>query len=708
MPDVPSTPTRVAFSARDFDTAFDDLSKRLQDQYGDTYNDFGSSSFGMMLVDLFAWSADQLHWYLDRRATESYLETALHRSSVSRLTRQIGYAMRPASSATRDLSVAPRFAQDFGWSVPVGFQFRGPNGLVFECTQEVSWSAGDDSTKTVTVREGSQKRVTTASNGAANQEIRLAAANGSDKFLVQGTVRVFVDGAEWTELEFLEFEQTDTFEVHYLDEPPLVRFGNGVAGNIPPLGAEIRVLFVVGSGSKGNVASGTIDDVVRPLVERFTTIVLTVNNEGPSSGGDGPETIESAKVNAPKFFASRGVAVTESDYQALASAFMDPQYGRVAKATALCARTAGGDALATNLLNDARAQIDQYQSSLATTASDLETSLDAAQTATDAAQVQAAIVDSKLTDIESNVVVINGAALTIQGRSGAIQDAIDVIEDATTDNTVGYTVTLADIVAILTTEGYTAEAAQLTTINNDLAAALAGLTTAKSDIDSAATSIKSSAQTIQTDVDDAQLAQATLTSSLVATETGLTGADTSRVAVETAVASHTTAINTAFDGVVEHLDEVVAADCKANIISVPILAADGDGFYTAPSVGLIRRLQGYLSERSDVAHSVSVTSGSGQLVAAHIVAEIRRLDAYTYQEVANDVDAAFRAVLKGRNFGDSLYLSQLYGLAQDIDGLDVINITITGDEDFLDDNGNLIVDQEHVVTYGSVATTELI
>jgi len=589
-----------------------------------------------------------------------------------------------------------------------GFQFRGPSGLIFEVTQDVTWSAGDASTKTVPVREGAAKRVTAASTGEGNQEIRLAAALGEDKYLIQGTVQVFVDGAEWTEVEFLEFETTDIFEVHYLDEPPVIRFGNGVAGNIPQTGAEIRVLFVVGSGNKGNVAANSITGVIRPLVQRFETIALVVNNPDPTSGGAGPEDMDSAKINAPRYFASRGVAVTEDDYKALSAAFVDPQYGKPSKATAYCARTTTGDAEANNLINDARAEVESYQTSLDASATTLGTTLDDMQTSVDDAQVQVATTDGKLADIESKVVVINSGALTIQGRSAVLQDTIDLLEDALNDNTTGFTITIDDVIDILVAEGYAAEAAELTEIRNQLTASKNALTTAKSEIDGAATAIKSANQDIQTAVDDAQVAQATLTVDLADIEADIANAQTTRDSIAVQVAGHQVAINNDFDDLIEHLDEVIAADCKSNVISVPILAEDGDGFYVAPTTGLIRRLQEYLQDRADVAHSVSVVSGEFQLIAASIVLQIKRLDAYTFQEVATDCEAAVKAMLKSRNFGDSLYLHQIHKTLQAIPGVDVANVEITGDVDFLDDSGNLIADQEHVITYSSIDVEELV
>jgi hypothetical protein len=176
--------------------------------------------------------------------------------------------------------------------------------------------------------------------GAQGQVFKLSPGTG--KAVAMTSVSVAVDGVQWTEQEFLTFEQTNQYEVGYNDDPATVRFGDGVAGKIPPLGAEIAVTYVATSGKAGEAPlSGEINALVSPLVVSFTSIRLTVTNPARPSGADDAESIESVKANAPRFFKTRGVAVTREDYETLAGAYKDPLAGAVAAAGALASGATG-------------------------------------------------------------------------------------------------------------------------------------------------------------------------------------------------------------------------------------------------------------------------------------------------------------------------------------------------------------------------------
>ena len=118
---------RAKFSGLDFDSHFDDLQSRMQIKFADDFNDFALSSLGIMLIDIISFGLDSLSFYLDRRTTDLYLETARTRKSVSRLTRQLGYKMRAAVSASADLDVSVVDPVAVSVPIPAGFQFQGPN-----------------------------------------------------------------------------------------------------------------------------------------------------------------------------------------------------------------------------------------------------------------------------------------------------------------------------------------------------------------------------------------------------------------------------------------------------------------------------------------------------------------------------------------------------------------------------------------------------
>jgi hypothetical protein len=717
-------PIQVKYSGRDFDTLLDDMEFRLTSRFGDDYTDFATSTMGVILLDIVSYAMSQLSWYQDRRATEAFLETALQRSSVSRLTRPLGYQMRPSTSSTTGLSVTPDEAQSFEWRVYTGFQFSGPSGLKFEAMEDVVWDAGSTDTKTVLVREGTTKTVNATSTGTSNQEVRLPGAAIDGKYVVEGSIRVFIDGAEWTEIDFLEFEETDQFEVHYHEEPPVIRFGNGVAGNIPATGAEIRTTYVVNSGKRGNVASNSIVSTAGPLIQVFTAIPITVTNAAGATGGTDPEGLDEAKIKAPKFFATRGVAVTQADYESLALAFNDPQYGAISSAFAFVARTFIADFVGSGLVADVEEEVEVYQTDTEGFAATLQQNGIDLTTATDAITAELATLDVVLLQIQADAASILDNIVIIEKN-----DNIDRSEDVLAKqngNTSGYTYNIAEIMAVLDNaivEGAGSYQPDFIAIKDSLLNEWAPDITLAKDTwlpnyqaasESAAVAIRSAGEDIGVQYTSAASdgGSILLANLDIITETAsvIVVADS----LETTVASHRDAIAIAFGALKTHYDEVLNNDCKANLITVPILTVDGDGFYVGPSVGLQARVETSLQEVADVAHVVRVVDGTTALVRVSPSVELTILEAAVFSEVASDIDTELRNLLKARRFSVSLFLSTAYELIEEVEGIDTFDVTFAVDNTDLpalvglDSRGNVLVDDGHVITLGTITITEKI
>jgi hypothetical protein len=94
-----------------------------------------------------------------------------------------------------------------------------------------------------------------------------------------------------------------------------VRFGDGIAGMVPPRGVRnVRATwYQTGGGAAGNCAAGTV-------AELKTTIpyVDGVTNHAPASGGADAEPIDRTKSRAPAMLRHRSRAVTAEDFEDLA------------------------------------------------------------------------------------------------------------------------------------------------------------------------------------------------------------------------------------------------------------------------------------------------------------------------------------------------------------------------------------------------------
>ena len=98
--------TRAQYSGLDFDTVLDDVLARAQAKYSANFNNFALSDLGVVLIESFSVAFDQLAFYLDRRATDTYLETVRTSRNAAYLARQVGYKVNPAVSSSVDETIS--------------------------------------------------------------------------------------------------------------------------------------------------------------------------------------------------------------------------------------------------------------------------------------------------------------------------------------------------------------------------------------------------------------------------------------------------------------------------------------------------------------------------------------------------------------------------------------------------------------------------
>jgi hypothetical protein len=211
--------------------------------------------------------------------------------------------------------------------------------------------AGDVGPKTVNVREGESVEELFLSTGKPNQFFRLQAVPAG-KMIAEKSVKVFVNNVEFTEVNFLTFEERNIFEAQLASVPPLIRFGDGLSGNIPQENADVRVVYFATSGIKGNIPSGQINGFRFPVVVNFQAVSdVEVFQPNPATGGADFFPLSKAKALAPFVFKSLDRAVTEEDYTSLANTFVDPDAGAVGKARAIIIRSIDDDFILQNFLN---------------------------------------------------------------------------------------------------------------------------------------------------------------------------------------------------------------------------------------------------------------------------------------------------------------------------------------------------------------------
>jgi len=215
-------------------------------------------------------------------------------------------------------------------------------------------------------------------------------------------------------------------------------------------------------------------------------------------------------------------------------------------------------------------------------------------------------------------------------------------------------------------------------------------------------------------VDDAQTAQAQVASDLTAMTPLITSIQAQLDNIEAGMTtSFETSIETELQAIYDHVDAFLAYDCKSNLVQVPILTTDVDGFFQSPSTALMRSLENYLRARNEVTQVVEVVDGGAWLVEAIITGTLGITEGYVQATVLSNVAKALDDLLRERRFGDSLRLSDLYTSIQPdpltgvggVDGVEYAVFAITGPTAFLNINGNLVITEKYVISKGSVTLT---
>jgi phage-related baseplate assembly protein len=268
----------------------------------------------MLLVDLWAYMGDILHYYVDRAAGEAFLDTATQKESILALANLFDYTPRTRTPARVTVYVGNSSSSSV--VIPAGTLFIGEGSdanYEFYSTSNVTVDAGQ--TGSIQVFEGVQYPEETLTNSATGQVGQSYTISNSQ--VIPSSVRVFVyeDGenpTEWTRVQNVNALPTNVsgFSVYTTTEGfTSVRFGNRVSGRVPPVGVRITVSYNTTNGQAANIAQNAI------LGFKFNTFDgVAVTGSTPGIGGSDGESLESIKRSIKAAIQTQSRAVTLQDY----------------------------------------------------------------------------------------------------------------------------------------------------------------------------------------------------------------------------------------------------------------------------------------------------------------------------------------------------------------------------------------------------------
>lgn len=283
--------------------------------------DHSESNMLILLISMFSGLIEQLNYYIDNIARESFITTARRYSSAIKLVKLIDYRIKASIPSTVDITItlkngANPFPLTSNYSIPMGTVFETSNGTRFVSTKPIQMYTGDY----IAVVPAKQQTEVTGdnigtTNGLANQQISLP-ANYADTTLLL-TVGVDLD---WVLVD--TFGRSKPTDKHYTveikeDKIPYLTFGDGINGLIPPSSQTILADYFITNGLSGNVEANTITSLVSTLLISGNP-TIEINNEFSSAGGLNVETLSSIARRAPLSLRTLDRAVTRQDYKDIA------------------------------------------------------------------------------------------------------------------------------------------------------------------------------------------------------------------------------------------------------------------------------------------------------------------------------------------------------------------------------------------------------
>ncbi len=311
---------RISYTEKDHEDIVNDCIERIKTYYGaDYWNDFEEDNAGVMLVEAFAYITDLLLFYLDKQANETFLPTATERQNLINMCKLVGYTPKTSNPAQVDVTISVNEVQPFNVTLYAGTALETDEGIIFETSEDAVVLAGENSTHVKAIEGETFEEIIGVSDGEAFQNFYLP-RSGIIKVLsiviadhVWDCVDSLADQSDYSEVFTVEIDAWRRAEIF---------FGNGKTGKIPPKDENIIAKYRIGGGIQGNVAPGTINNVRNVATDsQGNKIQISVTNDDWASGGTEPESIESIKLNAPRYFETQNRCVTQQDFETFAMNF---------------------------------------------------------------------------------------------------------------------------------------------------------------------------------------------------------------------------------------------------------------------------------------------------------------------------------------------------------------------------------------------------
>ena len=332
----------------DFENIKAELKDYLKNNTDFTDYDFEGSALAN-IVDLLAYNTHYQSFVSNMIANESFLDSSILRDNVDLHAKSLGYLPRSAKSSSSlfNFNVFSTFSGLTG-SAPGSITIKA--GSVFNAIKDkVTYSLSTPSdivTPLVYVNPQApgQGATGTYNNVRLYEGTYLSTSwivdqnNLDQRFIIPNTgldldtliIKVQPDSGSTTSDLYTRgvniTQVTSTSKVYFVqeieDEKYELVFGDGVVGAKLPNNSKITATYIISSGADANGIQGVSNFVFAGNITNNLSVTpgsqtVTISNSPVTEGGAKPETIDSIKFQAPRFYSAQNRAVTADDYETI-------------------------------------------------------------------------------------------------------------------------------------------------------------------------------------------------------------------------------------------------------------------------------------------------------------------------------------------------------------------------------------------------------
>lgn len=271
--------------------------------------DFEGSALST-LIDVLSYNSTFYSYYANMVANESFLDTAVKKSSLGSLVKPLSYTPVSRRGARAEINLTSSIGKTISYGDPI---FGG--GLNW--TPLKSYKILSGVTTKVEIVQGNRMQ-TSPVQDIVDSSIHHQRFRIPHEELDTTTLKVSVDENGWNEWRAIDQVEgnisgvTAGDKVYFLttsfDGGYEVYFGDNVVGKAPVHNSKVMFDYIISAGEEGN---GIVN---------FTSGIpnVTVNSTVHAShSGVNSESIESIRTYAPLFFQTQGRAVTANDFRSL-------------------------------------------------------------------------------------------------------------------------------------------------------------------------------------------------------------------------------------------------------------------------------------------------------------------------------------------------------------------------------------------------------